>query len=209
MRLAYAILSMSVACLATNGIFGFGAQAAEMPSRNVFGKSYGRALPPIGFVKFCKLNPLACQEQGTFVNHIVFAGDTWSTLTAVNESINSAIAPVSDEELYGVPEFWTYPINAGDCEDYLLLKKRNLENLGFAASSLLITVVLDEKNEGHAVLTVVTDRGDYVLDNRRNDVVLWTDTGYRFLKRQSQFNPREWVALTRLTDEATQVSSGE
>jgi predicted transglutaminase-like cysteine proteinase len=61
----------------------------------------------------------------------------------------------------------------------------------------LITVVLDEKNEGHAVLTVATDAGDYVLDNRNNDVVRWNDTKYKFLKRQSRRNPLNWVALVK------------
>ena len=94
--------------------------------------------------------------------------------------MNRAIAPISDAALDGVPEFWTYPTSAGDCEDYLLLKKRELEKLGFDSGSLLITVVLDEKNEGHAVLMVATKSGDYVLDNRRNDILLWSDTGYTF-----------------------------
>jgi predicted transglutaminase-like cysteine proteinase len=190
-------------------LLGIEAQAAEVPAPSAFGKAYGKALPPIGFVKFCKLNPGACADQAPSADHIVLAGNAWDTLLAVNESVNAAIKPVSDEELYGVPEFWTYPVNAGDCEDYLLLKKRNLEKMGFATNALLITVVLDEKNEGHAVLTVVTDKGDYVMDNRRDDLLLWNETGYSFLKRQSQFSQRQWVALTQLADQAAQVSSGE
>ena len=42
-------------------------------------------------------------------------------------------------------------------EDLPEEEKRYLEGLGFPPSALLITVVLDEKNEGHAVLTVTTD----------------------------------------------------
>jgi predicted transglutaminase-like cysteine proteinase len=104
---------------------------------------------------------------------------------------------MSDEELYGKPEYWTLPTDAGDCEDYLLLKKHYLEGLGFPSEALLITVVLDEKSQGHAVLTVTTDKGDFVLDNRRNDVMRWSDTGYTYLKRQSAEDPRQWVSLTR------------
>ena len=37
---------------------------------------------------------------------------------------------------------------------------------GWPESKLLITVVRDENNEGHAVLTVRTDEGDFILDNR-------------------------------------------
>ena len=75
--------------------------------------------------------------------------------------------------------------------------RRFLENLGFAAEALLITVVLDEKKEGHAVLTVVTEEGDFVLDNRRDEIRRWSDLDYIFLKRQSQRDPRLWVALTK------------
>jgi predicted transglutaminase-like cysteine proteinase len=45
------------------------------------------------------------------------------------------------------------------------------------------------------VLTVTTDKGDYVLDNQREDILLWSETGYRFIKRQSQSNPNVWVSL--------------
>jgi len=118
-------------------------------------------------------------------------------LYQVNTYVNGKIAPVSDMELYGEAERWAYPVDAGDCEDYLLLKKRYLQGLGFAAESLLITVVLDENQQGHAILTVVTDKGDYILDNRSNDITRWTDKNYTFLKRQSQANPKQWVALVK------------
>jgi predicted transglutaminase-like cysteine proteinase len=122
--------------------------------------------------------------------------ERWKLVHQVNAYVNGKIAPVSDQDLYGEPEHWAYPTDAGDCEDYLLLKKRLLETLHFAPETLLITVVLDEKGEGHAVLTVATDDGDFVLDNRRNEVLQWSDT-YKFLKRQSHTDPRQWVALVK------------
>ena len=67
--------------------------------------------------------------------------------------------------------------------------------MGVSADELLITVLLDEKNEGHAVLTVVTDRGDFILDNRHNDILRWDHTPYTFLKRQSQEDSKLWVSL--------------
>ena len=45
------------------------------------------------------------------------------------------------------------------------------------------------------MLTVKTDKGDFVLDNQEEEVLLWSETGYRFVKRQSQSNPNVWVAL--------------
>jgi predicted transglutaminase-like cysteine proteinase len=161
-----------------------------------FAPEFGKSLPPIGFVKFCVANPGECKNVGRRVKRVEATPEMWNTLFKLNARINLNVEPISDDELYGVPEYWTYPVSAGDCEDYLLLKKRELEQLGFDSGALLITVVLDEKNEGHAVLTVATENGDYVLDNRRNDILLWKDTGYTFLKRQSQHDPKAWVALT-------------
>jgi hypothetical protein len=66
---------------------------------------------------------------------------------------------------------------------------------GWPREALLITVVRDKKGEGHAVLTVKTDKGEYVLDNQNENVLAWTETGYRFVKRQSQSDPNVWVSL--------------
>jgi predicted transglutaminase-like cysteine proteinase len=56
--------------------------------------------------------------------------------------------------------------------------------------------VLDEQGDGHAVLLARTESGDLVLDNRRDEIKRWTETRYQFLKRQSEQNPRKWLALT-------------
>jgi predicted transglutaminase-like cysteine proteinase len=69
--------------------------------------------------------------------------------------------------------------------------------------------VLDEQNQGHAVLTVTTDEGDYILDNRRNDILLWNDTNYTFLKRQSAKDPRRWVALLKKPTTAASVATSQ
>ncbi len=162
-----------------------------------FTPEFGKARPPIGFVRFCAENPGECRNRNSRAKRIAMDPDRWNLLYQVNTYVNGKIAPVSDLELYGEAERWTYPVDAGDCEDYLLLKKRYLEGLGFSSEALLITVVLDEQKQGHAILTVVTDKGDFILDNRRNDITRWKDTKYAFLKRQSQTNPRQWVALVK------------
>jgi predicted transglutaminase-like cysteine proteinase len=190
-------------------LFASALSTAAFPATStVFTPEFGKSLPPIGFVRFCVSNPGECKNVGRRVKRIELTPAVWNTLFKVNAEVNTDIAPESDQDQYGVPELWTYPVNAGDCEDYLLLKKRDLEKMGFDAGALLITVVLDEKNEGHAVLTVATDRGDYVLDNRRNDILLWADTGYSFLKRQSQQDPRAWVALSDGNHPAPKATAG-
>jgi len=166
-----------------------------------FATIYGKALPPVGYVEMCAREPKECQPLGGKKTRLSLSSEQWKLVSQVNVFVNNKIAPMSDEELYGKPEYWTIPTDAGDCEDYLLLKRQYLEGLGFPTSALLITVVLDEKIQGHAVLTITTDKGDFVLDNRRNEVLRWTDTGYTFLKRQSPDDPRQWVSLSKQTPE--------
>jgi predicted transglutaminase-like cysteine proteinase len=182
-------------------------QAANNSSANavelagIAAQEFGDTLPPVGYVKFCHSNPLECAPY-TFAERFKseafeMTSDRWNDVYRVNASVNRKIKPVTDQELYGEPERWTYPVSAGDCEDYLLLKKRELEKLGFPAKALRITVVLQERGEGHAVLTLKTTEGDFVLDNRRADILLWNDTNYTFLKRQSAQDPKRWVALMK------------
>lgn len=170
--------------------------AAQATDTGLFINEHGKTKPPIGYVKFCAQNPEECKGGGTLLtSRLKMTPERWNDLYRVNTKVNTSIKPATDEELYGEIEFWTYPVTAGDCEDYLLLKKRELQALGFPSSALLITVVLDERSEGHAVLTVATDAGDVVLDNRRDDILLWSETNYRFLKRQTQRDPKLWVSL--------------
>jgi predicted transglutaminase-like cysteine proteinase len=157
---------------------------------------YGRATPPVGYVDFCARQPGECTTKGKGSTRLNLSPEKWNLLYQVNNFVNGKIAPMTDLDLYGEAEHWAIPTDAGDCEDYLLLKKKYLEGLGFPSENLLITVVLDEKSEGHAVLTVTSADGDYILDNRRNEILRWNDTNYRFLKRQSQQSPVEWVSLT-------------
>jgi predicted transglutaminase-like cysteine proteinase len=179
-----------------------GASAVQIPGevpqnqpKTEFEMEYGKALPPIGFVQFCVRSPDDCKATGGNPDRLAMTPERWNLLYQVNTYVNGKIAPVSDQDLYGQPEYWTYPSDAGDCEDYLLLKRRYLLGLGFPPDALLITVVLDEKQEGHAVLTVTTANGDYILDNRHNEVLRWSDFNYTFLKRQSPRDPRVWMAL--------------
>jgi predicted transglutaminase-like cysteine proteinase len=187
-----AVISSTVAvlCIVTS------ASAISGTTKNA-APEYGKTLPPVGFVKFCAANPEDCKAQSKEQQLISMSTERWDQLYQTNTYVNDRIAPISDQDLYGEAEHWAYPTDAGDCEDYVLLKKRYLEKLGFSAEALLITVVLDEKGEGHAVLTITTDAGDYVLDNRVDDVLRWNNSPYKFLKRQSHTNPLQWIALIK------------
>jgi predicted transglutaminase-like cysteine proteinase len=165
--------------------------APNQKSAEVFGKT----LPPVGYVKFCGRSQDECRFLGGKAEKLALTQEKWDQIDQVNGYVQTKIRAVSDVELYGAPDFWTYPQAAGDCEDFVLLKKRYLVGMGFNPDILLVTVVLDEMGEGHAILTVVTDKGDYILDNRRKEILRWDQTGYKFLKRQSQFAATSWESL--------------
>ena len=78
----------------------------------------------------------------------------------------------------------------------MLLKRRMLMQAGWPREALLITVVRDKKGDGHAVLTVKTDKGEFILDNQDEQILLWSETGYRFVKRQSQ-SQSEYLGFAR------------
>jgi predicted transglutaminase-like cysteine proteinase len=103
---------------------------------------------------------------------------------------------MTDMDHWGVVEKWSYPDDGyGDCEDYVLLKRKMLMQAGWPSEALLITVVREKNGDGHAVLTAKTDKGEFVLDNQNPDILLWSETNYRFVKRQSQLDPNLWVSL--------------
>jgi predicted transglutaminase-like cysteine proteinase len=160
-----------------------------------FMKSFGDTLPPVGYVTFCREHETECRPGRRFSDRAQLSAAKFRELNEVNSSVNQAVAPITDLELYGKVEVWTYPASKGDCEDYVLLKRRILIERGWPESTLLITVVRDENNEGHAVLTVRTDKGDFILDNKQRDVMAWADTPYTFIKRQSERNPLVWISL--------------
>jgi len=54
--------------------------------------------------------------------------------------------------------------------------------------------------EGHAVLTVRTMDGDFILDNLDERVRLWSETPYRFMKRQADYDSGRWVKIENSTD---------
>jgi predicted transglutaminase-like cysteine proteinase len=151
---------------------------------------------PIGWVEFCAENASECQSHATQPRDIVMSQTAWRDLVRVNRWVNENIKPMTDMDHWGVIEKWSLPTDGyGDCEDYVLLKRKMLIDAGWPREALLITVVRDKMNEGHAVLTVKTDKGEFVLDNQNENVVAWTETGYRFVKRQSQSDQNVWVSL--------------
>lgn len=167
--------------------------AAEAGS--AFMNTAGRTTQPIGHYDFCQREPGECRQKTPKQAPVELSKKLWSQIVSVNNEVNARISPRTDMEMWGTEELWSYPDVVGDCEDYALEKRRDLIRLGVPAGNLLMTVVRQPNGDGHAVLTVRTSRGDFVLDNLEPRVLPWADTEYTFLKRQSERNSGVWVAV--------------
>lgn len=163
---------------------------------------------PYGWVDFCQRYKGECQDDERAPREIELTGTAFRKISRINAWVNRNIDPVSDTDHWGAIDEWDYPTDGkGDCEDYALLKRRMLIEEGFPREALLLTVVKEKNGDGHSVLTVHTNRGDYVLDNLTDQVKPWTSVPYRFVKRQSQTNQNVWVAIGAPTSAPLYVSN--
>lgn len=210
MPIKYSITSKLAAALGV--LLGFTAPLAAASidlSNPAFAPVSGPTTVPIGHAQFCKTYAGECGANVQVVEVEELDEARWQQLVSINNKVNSAIVPMTDQDFYQVSELWTYPVGFGDCEDFALEKRRELIADGWSPSALLLTVARDTNGNGHAVLMVRTDRGDLVLDNQEGTIKIWADTPYQFLKRQSQANTAEWVAIedSRMTSVATTAST--
>ncbi len=153
------------------------------------------ARPILAWTEFCRSYPAECAFDRNEPARITLTPAIWNTIVSVNRRVNRQIRPVTDQDHWGRPDRWDLAEDgSGDCEDFQLLKRRQLAEAGLPRRAMRMTVVIDEKGEGHAVLTLITDRGDYVLDNKTSAITAWHETGYVFIKREGQ-DALAWVSL--------------
>jgi predicted transglutaminase-like cysteine proteinase len=152
-----------------------------------------QVLPPHGWVEFCQRAPSECIADTTAP--VPFNAEARiEELTEVHLLVQRTIEPMPDP---GV-DTWSLPTKYGDCEDYALLKRHKLLEMGWPASALLMAVVHDEAGAGHAILMADTQQGVFVLDNKLDDVVPWQETHYVYVVRQAHADPMRWeIAVCR------------
>ncbi|KQP50768.1 transglutaminase [Methylobacterium sp. Leaf108] len=177
--------------------------SAPLPPVSVAAMAVGDARPIAAWVTFCQAYPAECALDPAEPAAVPLSPAVWSTVVSVNRRVNTSLRAVTDQDHWGVPDRWDLAEDgAGDCEDFQLRKRRMLAAAGLPRRAMRMTVVIDEKGEGHAVLTLITDRGDYVLDNKTSEILPWYRTGYVFIKRESQAAVA-WVSLGGVTSPAT------
>ena len=190
-------------------LVGLSASAQAADERVLYASLGDTTRAPIGWVEFCTESPGECHGGASEPRDIVMTQAAWRDLLRVNHWVNETVKPMTDMEHWGVIEKWSIPTDGyGDCEDYVLLKRKLLIDAGWPREALLITVVRDKQGEGHAVLTVKTDHGEFVLDNLTDAIRPWDATGYKFVKRQSQSDPNMWLDLggVRASETAASVA---
>jgi predicted transglutaminase-like cysteine proteinase len=151
---------------------------------------------PNGWLQLCAANAEECRPTADQARDVTLTPDLLQQLYEINKYVNDRVIWISDAELYGATERWAYPLDRGDCEDMVLLKRRLLAKAGWPLGALLITIVEERGQEKtrHAVLTVRSDRGEMILDNQTPEILFWYETSYRYLSRQSAADPNVWMS---------------
>lgn len=187
-------------------IAGSDSRAVALPVAYTPVASGGSARPIAGWVRFCRTYVDECRTDPGEQDVVRLTPSLWRAVNEVNSAVNAAIRPLTDVEHWGELDRWDLAEDGtGDCEDYQLLKRRKLTMLGIPRRAMVMTVVLDERNEGHAVLMLRTDRGDFILDNKRDEILSWHRTGYVYVKRESQ-TEQAWVSLNHVSGVGTTAS---
>jgi predicted transglutaminase-like cysteine proteinase len=172
------------------------AQAAEaQPAAAWMPVADGSVQPTAAWREFCERSPAECAVNPAEPARLTLDARTWALIVTVNSQVNASVTPQEDLAHWGVLDRWDYPSDgSGDCEDYQLLKRRRLVEAGLPRRALRMVVVLDELGQGHAVLAVRTDRGDFILDNKRDQVLAWHRTGYVYIMSEAD-QSLAWVRL--------------
>ncbi len=167
------ILNQSVASMA---VFGVKADA-------------GSTSTPIGAHDFCKKSN-NCPSLLVLAKVFHSSPSTIPTqaqLTALSTKVNGQYAPALDKEIYGEDERWTYPSDKADCEDYALVKRKELLQMGVMPERLSMAVVKQKNGDGHAILLVEGSDDIYVLDNLTDKARTFSEAAndYTFVKWSS------------------------
>lgn len=157
-----------------------------------------RSAPALAaWVLFCEQHSSECAIDPAEPEIIRLDQTALELIQAVNRHVNRSIVPKRDIEHWGKLDQWDLPGDGvGDCEDYQLLKRKLLVEAGLPRRAMRMTAVIDDSGEGHAVLTILTDAGDLILDNKVDAVLPLHQVKYEFVKRESS-RSAEWLFLER------------
>lgn len=143
------------------------------------------ANPPLGFTVYCMRFPDECRPQDPAA--IRYSWTAYFDLRKVNETVNRQIKPRREKI-----DRWDADVRFGDCDDYVMTKRRKLLAMGYPSSALRMAVVITKSNEMHLVLVVETLNRRLVLNNLTPTIKELKDTSYTFVM-MSTADPKKWV----------------
>lgn len=185
--------------LAILAVTAFTSMSAPMAFAETWLRTGSATSVPAGHHFYCARGGRHCGPHRA-VGPKQMSGAAWSRLQSINTHVNRAIRPAHDMDTHGEADVWQIPRSVGDCEDYALLKRSKLLRAGFAPSQLPLVKARLPWGEAHVVLVVRTTDGDFVLDNLRNEIRPFYETGYRFLKMQAPSDSSTWLRVTGRTN---------
>lgn len=183
---------VAIALAAATTLVATSAATAAPAIKAAFITDRGATAAPSGAASICQTYSWACAS----INQSVSADRRFDLVRSVNARVNHSVRAINDDRQYGVEEHWALPTSTGgDCEDFALLKKRELIAAGINPQRLFIATTLDARRNPHAVLVFRSDDGDFVLDNLTDSVRRWHETRYLFLVMQDPERPAGWVKI--------------
>ncbi len=148
-------------------------------------------LAPFGMVEFCLRRPMRCARSKK-IERVILNEEHRIQLERVQVSVNRSILPRPKGAL---EQPWTDDAAVGSCKEYALAKRSRLLDIGYPSSALLLAIAIIPTGEMHLVVVVVTDQGDFVLDNRWDAIIRWDRLSYRWIARSTPENPQFWRVI--------------
>ncbi|MBZ9847934.1 transglutaminase-like cysteine peptidase [Mesorhizobium sp. CA14] len=163
----------------------------------------------------CTAGSVCDHESPAFAEIVNIAADKGfrEKLSFVNSSINRLIAYKSDTAVYGKLDYWAKPSEilehrAGDCEDFAILKMAALLRAGIPAQSMSLVVLQDRRRKFfHAVLSVSTGSGAFILDSLGNAVMRDSDLP-DYVPLYSFSTDRAWIHGSKSGAQIADVAGG-
>ncbi|TIQ38095.1 MAG: transglutaminase [Mesorhizobium sp.] len=163
----------------------------------------------------CTAGSLCDRENAAFGEIIDIAGSKGfrDKLAFVNSSINRLIAYRKDSAVYGKLDYWAKPSEilehrAGDCEDFAILKMAALLRAGIPPQSMSLVVLQDRRRKFfHAVLSVSTGSGTFILDSLSNNVAMDRDLP-DYVPLYSFSTDRAWIHGSKSGAQIADIAGG-
>ncbi|MCP4075904.1 MAG: transglutaminase-like cysteine peptidase [Gammaproteobacteria bacterium] len=139
---------------------------------------------PLPYQDFCRRYPAECLLNGN--RTIKLTPKALTLLQRINTQVNNEVSFMLDIDQYNQEEFWALPLTgSGDCEDKALEKRHRLAKLGFPRAAMRLMIASHKKFlNSHALLTIETDSGIYVMNSFTDKVKAWYQTPYNYEARE-------------------------